>query len=56
MTTHFRAFPAVKATLVVAFACLCCAVAVPVAQGAISYEKESLSEYEQQLAGGRSAR
>ncbi|HXN39573.1 MAG TPA: hypothetical protein VN892_16160 [Solirubrobacteraceae bacterium] len=55
MTTHSRAFPTVKATLVLAIACLCCAltVAVPMAQGAISYEKESLSEYEQQLAGGQ---
>jgi hypothetical protein len=55
MTTHSRAFPAVKTVLVLAFACLCCAlaVAVPVAQGAISYEKETLKEYEQQLAGGQ---
>jgi hypothetical protein len=56
MTTHSRAFPAVKTALTLAFACLCFAgslVVATVAQGAVSYEKESLQEYEQQLAGGQ---
>ena len=56
MTTQkTTAFPAVKTAFALALACLCCALAVtvPAAQGAVSYEKESLQEYEQQLAGGQ---
>jgi hypothetical protein len=57
MTPHSRAFPVVKIAVALVLACLCCAlvVAVPVAQGAVSYEKESLGEYEGQLAGGQIA-
>jgi hypothetical protein len=56
MTTQTRAFPAVKTALALALACLCCAsllALAPAARGAVSYEKESLAEYEQQLAGGQ---
>jgi hypothetical protein len=55
MTTQTtRAFPALK-TLALALALLCSAsmLAVTPALAAVSYEKESLAEYEQQLAGGQ---
>jgi hypothetical protein len=59
MTTKtITAFPTVKAALALALACLSCAsllALAPIAHGAVSYEKETLKEYEQQLAGGQIA-
>lgn len=59
MTTT-RRFPAVKAALALALACLCCACLLPAAaalaaEAAIDYQKESLTEYEKQLASGQIA-
>lgn len=56
MPTPTTAFPDVKTSFALALACLFCAgslMAAPIASAAVSYEKESLAEYEKQLASGQ---